>query len=640
MSETTTTTTTTTGSPVTGEAPAVNIKDKNIFGTVEVKIKEVKGCQTHFLFAKCELAQKKTEIKSKALSNHTFVDVFEFRVSSPNSEVEIEAWKKNLFFKDKITGRIVLPISELLGATGGEAKWYPLTTSKKTRRPRTATSPDPSAPAGTPDENAQEKDTTSEGEPNEDSPKQRTRSASVSAKKPKDPPEICLEIKFTKNEPPKEVLKGIILDGQWTTENSVGSLTSNPHWIKCVQYLLTVKNENTPLTLKLRQPEGTDQRVSFFVINYDPFYGGSKKVILDTVNDIKKVDNFICPIAATAVDCQIELEVGQYCIVPYAETFGFAGSYKLNVDSPQIANIELYPLPKDESCQWKEVTIEGLWTSQINGGGDINVLHWTKNPQYAIHLTKKARACVLLSQDDNEKSIGFYVLKQTADIGKRLVEFRDQVGKTEAFKPSCHNGCTMTLEKGDYIVIPSTYDQALEGAYHITMYTDDQEATFTTITHTWKETELIKGTWVGKSAGGSPNNGASFFNNPQFRLKLPKDRTEEVSFVVQLIQDSTLNDEGIGFIVITRESHEKPVQASTFQNEDLFTKTNNWEKRNDIACRVTIKPDQPNELTVIPSTFEKGVNRSFRIQLFSEVPIEIEEIEASEDSSSESEELT
>ncbi|GAM18249.1 hypothetical protein SAMD00019534_014240 [Acytostelium subglobosum LB1] len=607
MSETTSTAST---SPVAAASPAaaapVNIKDKNIFGTLEVKIKEVKGCQTHFLLAKCELAQKRTEDKTKPSANHTFVDVFEFRVSSPNSELEIEAWKKNFFFKDKVTGKLVLSINELLTANG-EAKWYPLSSMKKTagaaaHRPRTQTSPpavDSTAAAPTSPEDT--KETNSEGEVEETSPK------AGRAKKQKDPPEINLEIKFTKNEPPKEVLKGIVLDGQWTTENSVGSLTNNPHWVKCAQYLLTVKNETTPLFIKLRQPEGTDQRISFFVLNYD----------------------------SVSVDCKIELEPGQYCIIPYAEQFGFTGKYKINVDSERLTNLEFYPLPKDESTQWKEITINGLWTNTTNGGCDVNLLHWTKSPQHQITLSKSARLCILVSQDDHEKSIGFYVLKQTNDVGKRLVEYRDQVGKTETFKPSCHNGNTMSLEKGTYIVIPSTFDQGLEGAYHITLFTDDQAATFTTVTDTWKNTELVKGTWVGKSAGGSPNNGASFFDNPQYKLKLPKDRSGEMSFFVQLIQESTLADESIGFVLINRDDHSDTVKASTFQNEHLFNKTPNWEKRNDIGLRVTVTPDQSSEYTIIPSTFKPGVNRSFRLQVFSDVPVEIEEIEASEESSDE-----
>eukprot|EP01133_Synstelium_polycarpum_P007650 gene7650-8954_t len=626
------TTTTTTTSVVAPPSPVVNIKDKNIFGTLEVKIKEVKGCQTHFLIAKCELAQKKTEVKAKPLSNHTFVDVFEFRVSSPNSELEIEGWRKNLFFKDKVTGKILVSINDLLTADG-TAKWYPFASSKR-RKPRTPAA-DTASPTSDPDENAQEKDTQSEGENGEESsPKSRPRSSSVSAKKAKDPPEVLLEIKFTRNEPPKEVLKGMILDGQWTTENSVGSLTNNPHWIKCTQYLLTVKNETTPLICKLRQPEGTEQRVSFFVINYDSFYNGSKKVILDTVNDIKKVDNFICPIAATAVDCQIDFEVGQYCIIPYAETFGFVGDYKLNVNSEKIDNLELVQLPRNEEAVWREIKVEGLWTNTTNGGGDINTLHWTKNPQYAITLSKRARACVLLSQDDLEKSIGFYVLKQ-ADAGKRAIEYRECSGKTEAFKHSCHNGATMTLDAGTYVVIPSTFDQGLEGAFHLTLFTDDSAATFAPLTNGWKENTLVKGTWVGKSAGGSPNNGASFFKNPQFNVKLPKDRSAPITFVVQLLQDSTLADEGIGFIVITRDEHDKPISANTYQNDNLFTKTTNWERRNDISCRVTVNADQPDEFTIIPSTFDAGVNRSFRLQIHSDVPIEIEEIEAEEESSDE-----
>ncbi|EGC33536.1 hypothetical protein DICPUDRAFT_36556 [Dictyostelium purpureum] len=626
---TTTTTTTATSSP------SSEIKDKFIFGNLEVKVKEVKGCQLHFLNVKCELAQKKTEVKTKPLTNHTFFDVFSFRVTGQTSELEIEAWKKNFLFKDKMTGQLNIPINDLLNADG-EAKWYPLT-SKKARSSRIKKTSSEAPSTTTPDDNAQEKGVdehhSAEDSPAEEapaSPSGRARSLSLPAKKVKAPPEICLEIKFVLNEPPKEVLKGIILDGQWNSENNFGSLINNPHWIKCTQYLLTVKNEVTPVTLKLRQPQGVDQRVSFFVINYDSFYNGSKKVVLDTTNDIKKVDNFICPIAATQVDCSIDLEPGQYCIIPYAETFAFTGSYKFNLDSEKLDNCEFFVLPKNEDAQWTEITVDGLWTTATNGGGDINILGWTKNPQYAFTLTKKARACVLLSQDDNEKSVGFYVIKQL-DSGKRAIEFREQVGKTESFKFVCSTGCTMTLEEGTYIVIPSTYDHGVEGAFHLTLFTDDKQASFAPLTEGFAEVEQVKGTWVGKSAGGSPNQ-PTFFNNPQFHLKVPDSDKDQV-LAIQLIQDSTIADEGIGFIVLSRDSHAEPLTAVDFQNEMVFSKTGNWEKRNDIVCRVTIKPDSPREFTIIPSTFDPNVNRSFKLQIYSDVAISLDEIEAKEESS-------
>ncbi|KAM9983360.1 hypothetical protein ACTFIY_000093 [Dictyostelium cf. discoideum] len=636
-SPTTTTTTTTTTS-----SPSSDIRDKFIFGNLEVKVKEVKGCQLHFLNVKCELALKKTEIKTKPLANHTFFDVFSFRVSAATSELEIEAWKKNFLFKDKMTGSLTIPINDLLHANG-EAKWYPLS-NKKPRSSRVKkenitnsnNKDNNTASPSSPDE-AQEKGDEDQHHSADESPAEETspttgrpRSVSMPAKKVKAAPEICLEIKFVLNEPPKEVLKGIVLDGVWNSENNFGSLINNPHWIKCTQYLLSIKDEITPITLKLRQPEGTDQRCSFFVINYDPFYNGSKKVILDTTNDIKKVSSFNSPIPATSVDCKIDLEPGQYCIIPYAESFAFSGTYKFNLDSEKLDNCEFYALPKSQEQAWNEITVDGLWTTATNGGGDINILGWTKNPQYSFTLTKKSRACVLLSQDDNDKSVGFYVIKQL-DAGKRAIEFREQVGKTDSFKFSCSTGCTLTLDEGTYIVIPSTYDHGIEGAFHLTLFTDDKNATFQPLTNAFQEVEQVKGTWVGKSAGGSPNQ-PTFFNNPQFHLKVPASDKDEI-IAVQLIQDSTIADEGIGFIVLSRDSHSEPLTAQDFQNEMVFTKTSNWEKRNDIVCRLHVKPESPREFTIIPSTFDPNVNRSFKLQVYSDVSISLDEIEQKDESS-------
>jgi hypothetical protein len=254
------------------------------FGSLEVKVLETREIDINFVTVKVENTPKLSEVKKHHSSSHQFSDVLHFNIGRPEADISIQTWRKNIIMKDKEKGRLTILVSTLLDEqvhTG----WYPFEKPPKQKgdksapAPATATAPTSAtpAPASAPAEGGGEGST----ETGEAVGRKRAPSLATGSSKKRPTGEIRLELKFTKNAPPKEILTGIILNDQWTSETSGGALVNNRKWVKNPQFLLSVDNPSD-VTIKLRQPEDSTQRVSFYVLHYDGFYNGRRKVVLDT----------------------------------------------------------------------------------------------------------------------------------------------------------------------------------------------------------------------------------------------------------------------------------------------------------------------------------------------------------------------
>jgi Ca2+-dependent lipid-binding protein len=179
--------------------PSSSDKKDAGLGTIELKILETRETSCSFIIARFEHTSKLTEIKKHSSSHQTFTDVFHFRVTRQQGDLDIEVWQKNMIFKDKLQGTLKIPLSDLLDEQA-HANWYPLAKPKKAEK--------------------DEKDDEEDEEP-----------AKEKKKKGKNA-EIRLEVKFTRTEKPKEVLTGVVVQGKWTKDTSVGSIINNRDWAK------------------------------------------------------------------------------------------------------------------------------------------------------------------------------------------------------------------------------------------------------------------------------------------------------------------------------------------------------------------------------------------------------------------------
>jgi len=269
--------------------------------------------------------------------------------------------------------------------------------------------------------------------------------------------------------------------------------------------------------------------------------------------------------------------------------------------------------------------VEGEWTESTSGGGDILGLNWRKNPQYQLTLSQLSDVCVAIEQDENTRSIGIYVVKQI-DVGKKVVDYDAEVGKTDSFKYLCSSGLKIPkLPAGSYVLIPCTFDASVIGPFHLVTYVKDPIASIAKVEGEWKFTKELRAGWTEGLAGGSPNN-ITFTKNPQFALTF-QDTDHPVDILIQLVQESAHYEEAsIGFVVVKPKNGVKKFEGEeSFSNDDIFCKPEGWVPKVDVVCRATIAADQKDRtFIIIPSTFKPEVIRSFQLNVYSEEAFTLE----------------
>jgi len=344
---------------------------------------------------------------------------------------------------------------------------------------------------------------------------------------------------------------------------------------------------------------------------------------LDTT-DIVKVENFFCPIIAHSVDSLQTYEAGEYAIIPFPEEPGYAGAFTINVHSKNMDAIDFVKLPKSEKHTWKELSVQGEWREDSSGGGDILGLGWQKNPQFQLTLSRAGDAAVVLAQDDNNKSVGFYVIRH--NDSHKAVEYTNEAEKTPSFKYSCSTGVKLrALAAGSYVVIPATYEPGLTGPFQLLAYTDDNDSTFAPLVNEWKFRKEIKAEWKDKTSGGSPNND-TFTNNPQFGLTVAQ-VDKPVHMLFQLVQEAAHFEEtSIGFLVIKRAEERARVEQGQITADSVFAKPEGWAPKIDVVCSATVNPDDTRTFIIIPSTFKPEINRSFQLVVYSDDEFSMEQL--------------
>jgi len=303
------------------------------------------------------------------------------------------------------------------------------------------------------------------------------------------------------------------------------------NWFKNPQYLLNVKNNLLDVNIVLYQMDTTES-ISFTLIKYNKEYDGSKKVVFDR-EEIIKLQGFWSAVPAVEASTKLDLTKGVYVLVPFCEKT-FVGKFGFDVfcsDKSDTKDLELTPLPTSKSKEYVHRQERGKWTEETAGGPVTNAYIWRKNPQYLLKLEKDALVSISIAQEKDEKSVGFYVVKNSGK-GKRLLDYLvpDEEGKTEKFKQLPTSGIeNLDLSSDEsYVIIPAISESKLTGEYILDVFSPSK-FTFEPLTNEWKVSKTLKGKWTEENGGGSPNE-STFSENPQYLLSFP----EPTEFVIEL----------------------------------------------------------------------------------------------------------
>jgi len=170
----------------------------------------------------------------------------------------------------------------------------------------------------------------------------------------------------------------------------------------------------------------------------------------------------------------------------------------------EFERLEFCLLGPDSDCNtgalykkpWEGTLLQGSWKRRVNAGGCRNYpeTFWT-NPQYKIHVTADkegngVQGTIIIGlmqigmramrKDGKEDlSIGYYIYKLTdpncGTLGRSFFDKQKVVAKSSVFSDLREVAEFHKLDEGDYVIVPSTFEQNMEGDFIIRVFHEKKE---------------------------------------------------------------------------------------------------------------------------------------------------------------------
>jgi len=276
------------------------------------------------------------------------------------------------------------------------------------------------------------------------------------------------------------------------------------------------------------------------------------------------------------------------------------------------------PTPTSNLCR-----ISGVW-SGITAGGCANSPSWRYNTQYLLQTTTTTSLRVSLRQTgDKLVHIGFYFAKanQTAtDVHKKRITLTKEVlvpGIDITFLRNTEVSAKTTIEAGNYIIIPATFEPNQEGTFELevtpTNPNDSVKLSAITQDYDWK---LISKQmeWRGQSAGGSfSGSSATWKDNPKMFFEI--NQTSNITILLAKIADIP-KETYTGFYVFKAE---KSCPYIFLTAPNLVAKTN-FINGNEVIHSQTF---QPGSYIIVPCTYDAKQEGTFSISAYSDNQISV-----------------
>jgi len=235
-------------------------------------------------------------------------------------------------------------------------------------------------------------------------------------------------------------------------------------------------------------------------------------------------------------------------------------------------------------------------------------------------------------------------------FGRKEMEYKNECGKTDSFKYAPSVGVyDMSLKSGSkYCIIPCT-SEPTTGDFTLSVWSS-KKITLHEINNKWEHIATRRSAWRGETAAGSPNE-SNFTDNPQFLLTFPQGKRTE--FVVDL----TVGDDSdaMGFVVVERDNDKpkKRLTAGKVTNDNIYLQPEGFLAQVSVSKYGTVTENaaKDHHYIIIPSTFKPGVERTFRLTVYSDNEVvldrltedgvaseEVDELSSEEESEEEDEE--
>lgn len=399
-----------------------------------------------------------------------------------------------------------------------------------------------------------------------------------------------------------DIQTGVEIDirGQWKGKTAGGSF-NNITWRHNPNIFLSVK-QNSTITFSLFQPiSDVMHHMSFYVIKtYSPF--GRRQIKSVPEQDIV-CEGYYSSLKPNKVTVVAELPASPnpYIILPACFYPGNESQFVVKIKSSTCVSAKLI----SEQDEWP--VYEGKWEGHV-AGGCTNFPSFVDNPQYIFKVNQKSNLQFHLFQTEKSRdsfdTIGLYCIKAEPGQVQKISIFKQQDSiKFLDFKSPNEALLEVSLDVGEYIIIPSTFNPKHESSYQLRVFFSEEKAPITPLKLlrdiNWIS---VKGSWKQGNAGGSINEPSEWVKNVQYLFTLPKDL--KINFVLDQIQEPNKKLFGIGFSIYKSDkrvtnSNEKPIFAPDFRPNKRLSEFTTLSK---------------GTYVIVPTTFEANQHCSYELK--------------------------
>ncbi len=312
------------------------------------------------------------------------------------------------------------------------------------------------------------------------------------------------------------------------------------------------------------------------------------------------------------VTINADLPAGEYMIIACTYMKETNTTFVVRV-FVQESKFQLTALPPFSTIFHSKV-FKGEWNAKTSGGCS-NTWKWVRNPQYRVKITGATTPVDLLYShvqiDEQLKPMSAYMLLAHPDDDTVPVNQMKKLGDLGQFAASeiLEKVVTNVAPNSIFYVIPSLFEGKAQAKFQgeLSINKKDHPDVSLDVELVDSEWTSVKSEWTTETAGGCSNHRQTFMNNPKFCVSVQE--TAVVNFTLCLKGVERKDATGIGMYLFVQENMTRPVANSPFES-NLFT-------------NFSTKLEKGQTYVVMPSTFQAGVLRKFKLHAWSKAGVRI-----------------
>lgn len=312
------------------------------------------------------------------------------------------------------------------------------------------------------------------------------------------------------------------------------------------------------------------------------------------------------------VTINADLPAGEYMIIACTYMKETNTTFVVRV-FVQESKFQLTALPPFSTIFHSRV-FKGEWNAKTSGGCS-NTWKWVRNPQYRVKITGATTPVDLLYSQvqigEQLKPMSAYMLLAHPDDDTVPVNQMKKLGDLGQFTASeiLEKVVTNVAPNSIFYVIPSLFEGKAQAKFQgeLSINKKDHPDVSLDVELVESEWTSVKSEWTTETAGGCSNHRQTFMNNPKFCVSVQE--TAVVNFTLCLKGVERKDATGLGMYLFAQENMTRPVANSPFES-NLFT-------------NFSTKLEKGQTYVVMPSTFQAGVLRKFKLHAWSKAGVHI-----------------